>query len=87
MNDGPRIEKLRREHHVDLFDCGQEALNRFLARSAFQNQQAEALQTHVALVGDEVAGWAEMRGCAVVAGNQSVAVVSARSPTYSTLPQ
>jgi hypothetical protein len=26
MNDRPRIEKLRRDHPVDLFDCGQEAL-------------------------------------------------------------
>src|SRR5436309_9148931 len=53
MNDRPRIEKLRRDHLVDLFDCGQEALNRFLVRYAFQNQQAESSQTYVALVGDE----------------------------------
>src|SRR2546426_11850686 len=57
MNDRPRIEKLRRDHHVDLFDCRQEALNRFLVRYAFQNQQAEASQTYVALVGDEVVGF------------------------------
>ena len=57
MNDGPRIEKLRRDHHVDRFDCGQEPLNRFLIRFALQNQQAEASQTYVALVGDEVVGF------------------------------
>ena len=57
MNDGPRIEKLRRDHHVDRFDCGQEALNRFLIRFAFQNQQAEASQTYVAVAGDEVIGF------------------------------
>ncbi|MEQ1575070.1 MAG: hypothetical protein ABL993_12580 [Vicinamibacterales bacterium] len=57
MNDGPRIEKLRREHAVDLFDCGQEALNRFLARYAFQHQQAEASQTYVGLVDDDVVGF------------------------------
>jgi GNAT superfamily N-acetyltransferase len=57
MNDGPRIEKLRRDHAVDLFDCGQEALNRFLIRYAFQNQQAAASQTYVALVRDEVVGF------------------------------
>src|SRR2546428_10476836 len=57
MNDRPRIEKLRRGHQVDLFDCGQEALNRFLVRYAFQNQQVEASQTYVALMGDEVAGF------------------------------
>ena len=57
MNDRPRIEKLRRDLPVDLFDCGQEALNRFLVRYAFQNQQAEASQTYVALMGDEVVGF------------------------------
>jgi GNAT superfamily N-acetyltransferase len=57
MNDRPRIEKLRRDHAVDRFDCGQESLNRFLVRYAFQNQQAEASQTYVALVGDEVVGF------------------------------
>ena len=49
MNERPRIEKLRRDHQVELFDCGQEARNRFLVRYAFQNQQAEASQTYVAL--------------------------------------
>jgi GNAT superfamily N-acetyltransferase len=57
MNERPRIEKLRRDHKVDSFDCGQEALNRFLTRDAFQNQQAEASQTYLALVGDEVVGF------------------------------
>ena len=57
MNDEPRIEKLRRDHRVDPFDCGQEALNRFLVRYAFQNQQAEASQTYLALAGDDVAGF------------------------------
>jgi len=53
----PRIEKLRRDHHVDLFDCGQEALNRFLVRYALQSQQAEASQTYVAVMGEEVVGF------------------------------
>ena len=57
MTGAPRIEKLHREHKVDLFDCGQEALNRFLARYAYQNQQAEASQTYVGLVDDEVVGF------------------------------
>jgi GNAT superfamily N-acetyltransferase len=57
MSDRPRIEKLRRDHHVDPPDCGQEALNRFLVRYAFQNQQAEASQTYVALMGHEVVGF------------------------------
>src|SRR5947209_18428930 len=57
MNDRPRIEKMGTDHQVDLFDCGQEALNRFLIRYAFQNQQAEASRTYLALVGDEVVGF------------------------------
>src|SRR6266550_9221284 len=57
MNERPRIEKLRCNHQVDPFDCGQEALNRFLVRYAFQNQQAEASQTYVALIGDEIVGF------------------------------
>ena len=34
------IEKLARHHPVEAFDCGQEALNRFLMRFAWINQQA-----------------------------------------------
>jgi len=49
-----RVEKLRREHEIDSFDCGQEPLNRFLVRYALQSQQAEASQTYVALANDVV---------------------------------
>ena len=52
-----RIEKLLRSHPVDEFDCGREALNRFLARYALQNQQAGASQTYVALADDVVVGY------------------------------
>ena len=52
-----RIEKLQRSHKVDEFDCGREALNRFLARYAFQNQQAGASQTYIALASDAVIGY------------------------------
>lgn len=52
-----RIEKLERRHAIDRFDCGRDALNRFLIRYALQNQQAGASQTYVALAGDEVAGY------------------------------
>lgn len=52
-----RIEKLQRSHTIDEFDCGREALNRFLARYALQNQQAGASQTYVAFAGDAVAGY------------------------------
>src|SRR6202795_3884155 len=69
MNDRPRIEKLRRDHPVDLFDCGQEALNRFLVRFALQNQQAEASQTYVALMDDEVVGFYTLVVAQVEANN------------------
>jgi GNAT superfamily N-acetyltransferase len=51
------IEKLRRDHAVEDFDCGREALNRFLQRYAWQNQQAGASQTYVGLAGNEIAGF------------------------------
>ena len=57
MTDALRIEKLRRDHDVEGFDCGQEPLNRFLARYALHNQQAEASQTYVAVAGAEVVGF------------------------------
>ncbi len=52
-----RIEKLHRHHAVDLFDCGRDALNRFLTRYALQNQQAGASQTYVALASEELVGY------------------------------
>jgi GNAT superfamily N-acetyltransferase len=57
MNPLLRIEKLQRTHNVEGFDCGQEALNRFLIRYALQNQQAGASQTYLALSADEVIGF------------------------------
>jgi predicted N-acetyltransferase YhbS len=52
-----RIEKLQRNHDPDSFDCGREALNRFLIRYAFQNQQAGASQTYLAMADEEVAAY------------------------------
>lgn len=52
-----RVEKLRREHDLEGFDCGEDALNRFLTRHALQNQQMGASQTYLALSGDAVAGY------------------------------
>ena len=54
---GFTIEKLARTHAVDGFDCGEEALNRFLARFAFPNQQASASQTYVGLAERQVIGF------------------------------
>jgi len=52
-----RIEKLDRRHTLDEFDCGVEALNRFLIRYALQNQQAGASQTYLALADEETVGY------------------------------
>jgi len=57
MTDRLRIEKLERGHAVDSFDCGVEALNRFLIRYALVNQSAGAAQTYVALAGESVVGF------------------------------
>jgi GNAT superfamily N-acetyltransferase len=42
---------------VQGFDCGHEALNRFLIRYALLNQQAGASQTYLALADAEVVGY------------------------------
>lgn len=52
-----RVEKLTRRHAVESFDCGEEALNRFLVRFAFANQQANASQTYLGLANDAVIGF------------------------------
>ena len=57
MTTALRVEKLRREHAVEEFDCGNEALNRFLIRHALQSQQSSASQTYIALAADEIVGY------------------------------
>jgi GNAT superfamily N-acetyltransferase len=52
-----RVEKLRRDHPVEGFDCGREELNRYLLRYAWQNQQASAAQTYVGIAGEVVVGY------------------------------
>ncbi len=47
MSELGEIEKLRREHLLDRFDCGKEDLNRYLIRQAWNNQQAHSAQTYV----------------------------------------
>jgi len=51
------IEKLRRDHPIDAFDCGQEALNTWLRKHALQNRGAGAAQTYVGLVAGVVVGY------------------------------
>jgi GNAT superfamily N-acetyltransferase len=57
MNETRSIERLRRDHFVDAFDCGQEDLNGWLRRNALQNQGAGAAQTYVGLVGGALIGY------------------------------
>jgi GNAT superfamily N-acetyltransferase len=51
------IEKLAGRHAVEGFDCGQEALNRFLTRFALPSQQANASQTYLGLADATVVGF------------------------------
>jgi GNAT superfamily N-acetyltransferase len=57
MIEDRRIEKLRRDHLIDTFDCGQQDLNIWLRKHALQNQGANAAQTYVGLVEDVVVGY------------------------------
>lgn len=53
-----QIEKLHRRHVVETFDCGDEALNRFLVRFALPNQMANASQTYAGIAdGDAIVGF------------------------------
>jgi GNAT superfamily N-acetyltransferase len=47
---GPEL--LTEAHNVSVFDCGNEALNRFLQRHALQNQRNQSARTYVALRGE-----------------------------------
>ena len=51
------IEKLRRDHALDSFDCGKEELNRFLKKHALTNQASDSAQTYVVSDGVAVKGY------------------------------
>jgi len=51
------IEKLRREHVLEAFDCGQPDLNSWLLKHALQNQGANAAQTYIGLVNRVITGY------------------------------
>lgn len=57
MSEFGSIEKLRREHVLEGFDCGQEGLNRVLKRQSWQNQQAHSAQTFVLAKEPHVLGY------------------------------
>jgi len=51
------IEKLRREHEVSSFNCGNPVLTIWLQKFAWNNQQAGSAKTYVALANDRVVGY------------------------------
>jgi len=51
------IEKLRPDHPIEAFDCGQPALNNWLKKHALQNQGANAAQTYIGLADEVVVGY------------------------------
>jgi GNAT superfamily N-acetyltransferase len=57
MSSIRRIDKLRRDHRTEVFDCGQDDLNRYLYRYAWLNQQAGAAQTYVGRVDHQIVGY------------------------------
>jgi len=61
MSAGPKpefeIEKLRREHDLTHFDCGNVTLNAWLQKYAWTNQQADSAKTYVALAENQVGGY------------------------------
>jgi GNAT superfamily N-acetyltransferase len=54
------IEKLRRERDLSQFDCGNAALNAWLQKYAWTNQQADSAKTYVALAGNLAVGYYEL---------------------------
>lgn len=52
-----RIEKIAPHHAVEGFDCGNEALNRYLIRFALANQRASTAQTYLGLADSLVIGF------------------------------
>jgi GNAT superfamily N-acetyltransferase len=57
VSEERRVEKLRREHVLDAFDCGRPDLNAWLIKYALQNQSASSAQTYVGLVNESVVGY------------------------------
>jgi GNAT superfamily N-acetyltransferase len=51
------IEKIAPHHAVEGFDCGSEALNRYLIRFALANQRASTAQTYLGLADGRVIGF------------------------------
>ena len=57
MAEKPRIAKLAVSHDPTSFDCGNEALNRFIKLHAIPGQRASISQTYVAATEADIAGY------------------------------
>lgn len=57
MGDRLQITKLAATHDPTPFDCGNEALNRFLKLHALAGQRSGISQTYVATAGDRIAAF------------------------------
>jgi GNAT superfamily N-acetyltransferase len=65
VSDFGTIEKLRREHVLDSFDCGKEDLTRFLKRHAWSTQQAHGAQTYVLAKNLSVLGYYSLAAASI----------------------
>jgi GNAT superfamily N-acetyltransferase len=59
------IEKLRGDHNLSSFECGNPALTAWLRKFAWSNQQADSAKTYVAVREDRVAGYYALTAGAV----------------------
>ena len=57
QENSPRIKKLERHHNVDVFDCGQDNLNRYLQNYALMSQRADAARTYVGITEEKIIGY------------------------------
>lgn len=57
MAEKPQVAKLAPEHDHASFDCGTEALNRYIKLHAFQSQRAGSSQTYVAALDGQIVGY------------------------------
>ena len=61
-----QIEKLGATHDCTQFDCGNEALNRFLQRYALANQAGGSATTYVTCRGESVVGYYSLAAGGVI---------------------
>jgi GNAT superfamily N-acetyltransferase len=57
MSEKPNVAKLTADHDHASFDCGNDALNRFIKQHALQGQRAGISQTYVATIGTGIVGF------------------------------